>query len=109
MKGNSGELAAAGAALVMGLTLNADAAVGAAFGAVFFMLSNECMPMVRRLVYSLVSGVIGYSVGIAAGAPWSMLAAATGAAIAVVTLGALVDVISKQGISGLMEIWRGRK
>lgn len=109
MKSNTGDLVAIIAAMLAGVTLNMDAAIGATFGMAFFLLSNGHHPFPRRIGYASVSACVGYASGIAAGAPWSMLASATCAAVAVVSLASLADAIKRNGLAAILEIWRSRK
>lgn len=109
MGDRAGEIVAVAIPVILGITANADAAVGAAFGSMFFLLSSEHNPVMKRLGYAAVSLCIGYAVGLAVGAPWTMLASATSAAVAVVTLASLTETITKGGVVALMDIWRGRK
>lgn len=109
MRTNSGEITAAAMPVVIGITINPDAAIGATFGAAFFLLSNEHFPPVKRFAYGGISLCVGYGTGIAIGAPWAMLASATGAAVAVVSLASLAKTISEGGLQSLITLWRNKR
>src|SRR5690606_13331402 len=74
------------AAFVVAAWINADAAVGAAFGSAFFLLNAEQHPMPKRLAYACISAVVGYGAGLAAGGSWTLLVSAATAAVGVVAL-----------------------
>ena len=109
MSDKVGEIVAVAIPVILGITVNADAAVGAAFGSVFFLLNNDHLTAPKRFGYAGVSLCIGYASGLAIGAPWSMLVGATTAAVAVVTLASLAETINKGGVAAILELWRGRK
>lgn len=93
--------------------LNPDAAVGAAFGACFYMLHQNQHTPLRRLAYGLISLVAGYGVGAGYGDSWSLLAAVCGGAGAVVVISTALDKIQSDEasplVSFLIDIIRGRK
>jgi len=81
--------------------INADAAVGAAFGSAFFLLNAEQHPMPKRLAYACISAGVGYGAGSAATA-----------AVGVVVLTSISKSIETEGLGALrtiFEIIRGRK
>lgn len=94
--------------VILGLTINADAAVGAVFGAAFFLLSTAEHSGWRKAGYAAVSAGVGYAAGLAVGAPWAMLASAGGAAVAVVALASIIKTINTIGLAGLLDLLRGK-
>lgn len=93
--------------------LNPDAAIGAAAGAMFFMLHQNHRKPAYRAIYTLISMLAGYSVGHGYGDSWSMFAALCGGAGAVVFLTATLDRL-QAGESGplvqfFIDLLRGRK
>ena len=106
---------AVGTAVLLGtmFVLNTDAAIGASFGAAFYMLHQNQHGLFHRIAYGLVSLVAGYGVGAGYGDGWSLFAAVCGGAGAVVVLStALERVQSNEAsplVSFLLDILRGRK
>lgn len=99
-------------AFVVAAWINADAAVGAAFGSAFFLLNAEQHPMPKRLAYACISAGVGYGAGVAAGGSWTLLVSAATAAIGVVALTSVSKSIETEGLGALrtiFEIIRGRK
>lgn len=105
----------AGAAVLMGtvFVLNPDAAIGAAFGAMFFILNQNHHRPAMRIAYGLISAVAGYAVGQGYDDSWSMFAAMCGGAGAVVFLTATIDRLQSNEASPLVafliDLFRGRK
>lgn len=93
-----------------GIVLQQDAAVGAAFGSAFFMISAKDHKTAARFMYTLISAGAGYAAGLAFAGPWSMLAAILGAASAV----AFLDGLTQGGepsdlVKWVVDVMRGRK
>lgn len=103
------------AAILLGtiFVLNPDAAIGAAFGAAFFMLHQDHHDPLKRMAYGLISLVAGYAIGVGWGGPWAMLVAVFGAASAVVVLSSLLESARNGKPSPLLDfvlsVLRGRK
>lgn len=90
--------------------VNSDAAIGAAFGAAFFLMSATHFSLYHRSVYTAVSAVFGYGVGIGVGGDWTMLSAVLGSASAVVTLETLLHGKEPSPfMNWLLDIIRGRR
>ena len=109
---NSTDTIFAVAAFSIAAWINADAAVGATFGSMFFLLNSESHSMPKRLGYAAISAVMGYAAGITASDSWAMLTSAAFAAVAVVTLTALSRAIETDAIGAIRSIFdiiRGRK
>ena len=109
---NSADTIFAVAAFSIAAWINADAAVGATFGSMFFMLNSENHALPKRLGYGAISAVVGYAAGITASDSWAMLTSAAAAAVAVATLTALSRAIESEGlgaIRSILDIIRGRK
>lgn len=113
MSSNSGDVIAIASPFIFGLTISADAAVGAAAGSAFFLMSQVHHPLADRVVYAVISMMVGYAAGIAATAPWTMLVSATASALAVVTLASAAKSITDGEVGGalrfIVDLWRGRK
>lgn len=93
-----------------GIVLQQDAAVGAAFGSAFFMISAKDHKTAARFVYTLISAGAGYAAGLALAGPWSMLAAILGAAGAVAFLDGLTQGGEPNGlVKWVVDVVRGRK
>ena len=109
---NSADTLFAVAAFAIAAWINADAAVGATFGSMFFLLNSEAHALPKRLGYAAISAVMGYASGITAPDSWAMLTSAGSAAVAVVTLTALSRAIETEGLGAIRSIFdiiRGRK
>ena len=93
-----------------GIVLQQDAAVGAAFGSAFFMISAKDHKTAIRFMYTLISAGAGYAAGLALAGPWSMLAAILGAAGAVAFLDGLTHGGEPSGfVKWVVDVMRGRK
>lgn len=109
---NSADTIFAVAAFAIAAWINTDAAVGATFGSMFFLLNSENHAMPKRIGYAAISAVVGYAAGITASDSWAMLTSAAAAAVAVATLTALSRAIETEGlgaIRSILDIIRGRK
>lgn len=94
----------------VGIMLQQDAAVGAAFGSAFFMVSATDHRTLARLLYTIISAGSGYATGLAFSGHWSMLAAIIGAAGAVMFLEGLMQGGEPNGfIKWLADVIRGRR
>jgi hypothetical protein len=90
--------------------VNSDAAIGAAFGAAFFLMSATHFVLHLRTIYTAVSAVFGYGVGIGIGGDWAMLSAVLGSASAVVTLETLLHGREPSPfMNWLLDVIRGRR
>lgn len=94
-------------------TLQADAIVGACFGAAFFMMMPFIESAFKRIGMAVFSVGCGYSVGIANSPPHIMWTAILGSALAVVVLTAVVayfeDAKLSEIITKAIEIMRALK
>lgn len=109
---NSTDTLFAAAAFAIAAWINTDAAIGATFGSMFFLLNSESHSMPKRLGYAAISAVMGYAAGITAPDSWAMLVSSACAAVAVVTLTALSRAIETEGLGAIRSIFdiiRGRR
>lgn len=94
-------------------TLQADALIGACFGAAFFMMMPIVESAAKRIGMAVFSAGCGYSVGIANTHPHAMWTAILGSALAVVVLTAVLayfeDVKLSEIITKVIEIMRALK
>lgn len=94
-------------------TLQADAIIGACFGAAFFLMMPFIESALKRIGMAVFSVGCGYSVGIANNPPHIMWTAILGSALAVVVLTAVVayfeDVKLSEIITKAIEIMRALK
>lgn len=104
------ENAAAAVVLVAGLAYP-DALAGAIAGAFFFLLLPNGFSKVLNACYTALSGIIGYSVGIAAQPDYRMLAALGGGALGVILLLAVAKAAQSEKwpevVEKILEIVRG--
>lgn len=107
---DSSQITASFALFGIMLAVNSDAAIGAVFGAAFFMMSATHFPLYLRSIYTAVSAVFGYAVGIGIGGGWTMLTAVLGSAGAVVTLETLLHGKEPSPfMNWLLDVIRGRR
>lgn len=105
----------AGALVLLGtvFVLNPDAAIGAAFGSMFYLLSQEHQSIFHKIAYTLISMVAGYGVGAGYGDGWSLFAAVCGGAGSVVVLSTALDRIKSNEsgplMSFILDLIRGRR
>lgn len=101
------------AAVSIAAWINADAAIGSSFGAMFFMLSNGGLPVVKRFAYASISLCVGYGAGLACSQEWAMLVSLLSASVAVVTITSLSKSIESGELSGALKLFidlaRGKK
>lgn len=93
--------------------MHPQAAVGAAFGCMFFLAVSNATGLVQKAVLTLVSWGAGYSVGLWIEGSLAMLAAFMSACFAVVVLTSLASAFEQERLPlwlvKLIKIWRGTK
>lgn len=109
----NGDVVVVAAVAAVAAWINADAAIGASFGAMFFLLSSEERAPRKRLGYASISLCIGYGAGVAASDGWGVLLSGVVASVAVVTLTTLSRKIESGDLAGaakmLIDVVRLRK
>lgn len=93
------------AAVSIAAWINADAAIGSSFGAMFFMLSNERHPFGKRFAYATISLCLGYAAGLASPEGWTMIVSLLSASVAVVTITSLSKSIESGELSGALKLF----
>lgn len=92
------------------VAINSDAAIGAAVGSAFFLMSAKQYALAARGGYTVVSAAVGYGAGIGFGGAWTMLVSILSAAGAIVLLETILHQKEPSAfMRWLLELIRGRR
>ena len=92
------------------VVINSDAAVGASFGAAFFMLSAHQFTLVMRMFYTVISAGFGYGLAVGVGGDWVMITGIIGAAGAIAVLDSMMKGSEPTAfVKWVLDTIRGRK